>query len=399
MTTILSSQPAQDSPRLSPHGTIRALHVYATLDRGGAETWLMDVVRKCPREELAIDVCVTSGRIGAYEDEFRSLGGAIHRCRMSRNPFAFQRRFQDILARQTYDVVHSHLYYFSGVVLWAAALSGVRQRVAHNHPVEDLKRGGLLRAAYAGLMRRWMCRYGTDFVGPTRASLESFWGSGWESDPHKRVLYNGIDVSRFLQPAERNAVRKELILPDDAKIILNVGRFVSHKRQGFLIDVAKLLVPVRNDAYFLMIGDGPMREEVEQRFSHEGLGDRFRLIRGQPNIDRYWLASDIFAFPSINEGFGIVVAEAAAAGLPVVACNIPGLREAARACDRPALLPLDATPQEWSETIVAAISRPPLDLADRRRVAATFPFTIESSIRSLKELYGLHREGATRYDD
>lgn len=370
---------------------VRALHVFGSLDRGGAETWLMDVVRSVSRDELVIDVCVTRSSRGAYEDEFISLGGQVRRCPINRNPWRFAARFQQLLSHRLYDVVHSHLYYFSGVVLRAAAKAGVPRRIAHNHPVADLKSGRLLRAIYATWMRRWMCRFGTDFVGPTRASLEAFWGPNWERDPHKWVLYNGIRVERFLKPVDRVAVRDELGIPPDARIVLNVGRFVPHKRQSFLVDVAHRLLGRHANVYFLLIGDGPLRDEVEQRVGNTDLRQSFRFIRGLPSIDRYWLSADVFAFPSVNEGFGIVIVEAAAAGLPVVAHDIPGVREAASACASPVLLTLDASPEAWADAVDDALHRPVGEDARRAAMLRSFPFTIEASIRSLRELYGLGR--------
>lgn len=400
MTAVIESTSKPLPVKESASLPMRALHLFASLNRGGAETWLMDVMRNVSRDELAIDVCLTGNTKGPYEDEFCALGGVVHRLPMSRNPWVFGARLRNLLQRERYDVVHSHLYYFSGVVLRAAARAGVAQRIAHNHPVEDLKADGMFRAAYTALMRRWMCRYGTQFVGPTRASLEAFWGPHWEREPNKRVIYNGIRVQRFLQPADRDGIRKELDLPRDAKIVLNVGRFVPHKRQAFLVTVASELVQQRDDVYFLLIGDGLTHEQVESDVKKSDLGQRFRFVRGAASLDSYWLASDVFAFASINEGFGIVVVEAGAAGLPVIACNIPGVREAAVACEAPVLLPLDASPSTWAEAILAGLERPMLSEEKRKGALRLFPFTIESSIAALKNLYGVsqRQEAATRHE-
>ncbi len=373
---------------------VRALHVFASLNRGGAETWLMDVARSSSRKELALDVCVTGSSPGAYEDEFTAMGGQVHRCPLGRDPWRFAARFRELLTRESYDVVHSHLYYFSGVVLWAAAKAGVRQRVAHNHPVQDLKSGGLIRLVYTTWMRRLMCRYGTHFVGPTRASVEALWGAHWDSDPNKRVLYNGIRVERFLEHVDRRAVRDELGIPREAKIVLNVARFVPHKRQSFLVDVAGELLTRRGDVCFLLIGDGPLRDEVERRVARAGLRGSFRFLKGLPSLDRHWLSANAFAFPSVNEGFGIVVVEAAAAGLPVVAHDIPGVREAATACAGPALLSLDASARTWADAVNDALDRAVWDDARRAEMLRSFPFTIEASVRSLRDLYGLGRPHA-----
>ncbi len=366
-----------------------ALHVFATLNRGGAEAWLMDVVRNTSREELALDVCVVQEGTGAYEEEFQSLGGRVHRCRIGRTPWGFATRFECLLAGTDYDVVHSHLYYFSGIVLRSAARAGVPKRIAHNHPAEDIKALTLRRRVSTWWMRRLMCRYGTSFVGPTRASLEGFWGPDWQNDPNRRVLYNGIQVDRFVRPVDRSALRTELGIPADAPIVLNVARFAPHKRQTFLVDVAAEVLAQRHDVYFLLIGAGALKASVEQRVRDKGIDDHFRFISGLPNIDQHWLSADVFAFPSENEGFGIVIAEAAAAGLAVVAQDIPGVREAATACPDCVLLPKDSSEEQWAQVLLAKLEKGRMIESKRQDLLRSFPFTISASIESLKDLYAL----------
>lgn len=368
---------------------LRVLHLFGALDRGGAETWLMDIVRHTSRRELQIDVCVTKTSKGAYEDEFVRLGGNIVRCPLGRNVPRFAAAFERLLRAGRYDVVHSHLYYFSGLILRSAARAGVPQRIAHNHPAEDLKARRLLRGPYVWLMRRWMRRHGTAFVGPTKASLEGFWGPGWKDDPTKRVIYNGVSVDRFAEPVDRTIVRNELGLPNDTRIVLNVARFAAHKRQAFLVDVAEELLKTRTDVCFVLIGAGALKTSVESRVRERGLWDRFRFLEGLPSIDSYWMSADVFAFPSCNEGFGIVVAEAAAAGLRVVAQDIAGVREAAEACIDPTLLPTDTDAPAWAGALADALAKPRISEAERQTLLRSFPFTLTASIKSLKSLYGL----------
>ncbi len=374
-------------PMISPNRPLRVLHVFASLHRGGAETWLMDVVRSSSRAELSIDVCLIGAPGGLYEEEFERLGGRILRCRLGRNPWGFARRFTQLLVLESYDIVHSHLYYFSGLVLRSAARAGVAKRIAHIHPAEDQKSVTLPRRLYVQWMRRWICRYGTRFVGPTRASLEGFWGPDWEGDPNKRVIYNGIRVERFSEPVDRAEVRAELGIPENASLVLNVSRFAPHKRHDFLVAVAGELLAQRDDVYFLLIGAGALKEPVEAQVRAKGLTDHFRFIAGLPDIDRYWLSADAFAFPSCNEGFGIVVAEAAAAGLPVIAQDIPGVREAAEACANATLLPLDTPAASWARVLDEALKTPRMGESQRQALLRHFPFTIHASIEALHNLY------------
>ncbi len=159
---------------------LRVLHVIGALNRGGIETWIMDIVRNTRRDEFAVDVCVTNRVVNAYEDEFESLGGKIWHCPLDkRKPWNFCRRFSQVLRAAHYDIVHSHMYYFSGLVLMLAARAGVPKRISHIHPVEDLKVARPLRRFYVWWMKRWIRHYGTSFVGPTQASLAAFFGPAW----------------------------------------------------------------------------------------------------------------------------------------------------------------------------------------------------------------------------
>lgn len=367
---------------------LRVLHVIKGLRRGGVETWIMDVVRNTSRDEIALDVCVTERVRDAYEDEFESLGGKIWHCPLDKKKFwGFCRRFGQLLREEHYDVVHSHVYYFSGVILMLAARAGVPKRISHIHPVEDLKVAQLFRCFYVWWMKRWINRYGTSFVGPTQASLAAFFGPAWRDEPTKHVIYNGICTDRFLRPVDRRKVRRELGIPEDAPIVINVSSFRPHKRHAFLVQVAEHVLAQRQDVYFLLIGAGALKEAIEEQVRLKGLENNFRFISRAPNIDHYWLAADVFAFPSCNEGFGIVIIEASAAGLKVIAQDIPGVREAAAGCIDPILLPLATPAGEWAQSVLNALRQPRIPEAQRQAFLKEFPFTIENSVAKLRGVY------------
>lgn len=347
----------------------------------------MDILRNTSRDEFQIDVCLTGALQGPYEEEFKRLGGAVLRCPIRKNLLAFSSEFKKLLRKQNYDIVHSHLYYFSGFILRLAAEAGVHRRIAHIHPVEDLKRRQFFRDLYAWWMKKWLQRYGTSFVGPTKASLEGFWGPCWRDDQTKRVIYNGIRTDRFVQPVDRTKVRRELGIAASAKIVLNVSRFSTHKRHKFLLEVAEFVLTQRRDVCFLLIGAGRLRVMIKELVRRKGLAEHFRFISGLPSIDSYWLASDVFAFPSCNEGFGITVIEAAAAGLKVIAQDIPGVREAATACPDAILLPLETTAEKWSQTLLNVLEQPRMPESQRQMLLEQFPFTIEDSIKKLRDVY------------
>ena len=367
---------------------LRVLHIIKSLKRGGVETWIMDVIRNTSRDEFAVDVCVTERAKDAYEDEFESLGGKIWHCPLDKKKaWRFCRRFTRLLRTEHYDIVHSHVYHFSGLILMLAAHAGIPKRISHIHPIEDLKVAQPFRRLYVWWMKRWTKRYGTSFVGPSEESLTSFFGPTWRDDPTKQVIYNGIRTDRFLKTVDRNKVRRELDIPEDAPIVINVSSFRPHKRHAFLVQVAEHVLAEAPDVYFLIIGTGVLKEAIEEQVRRKGLAGHFRFVSGRPNIDSYWLAADVFAFPSCNEGFGIVVIEASAAGLKVIAQDIPGVREAAAGCIDHTLLPLATPADQWAQLVLHALKQPRIPETQRQAFLKEFPFTIENSVAKLREVY------------
>jgi len=366
---------------------LRVLQIHGSLCRSGQETWLMDIVRNTRREEFVFDVCLTSTVKGAYEEEFQRLGGKIFRCPLKSGIWSFSGCFKKLLETERFDVVHSHHYYFSGLILQIAARAGVAKRIAHIHPIEDLRSHEHFRKIFKWWMKKWICRYSTNIVGPSIGSLEGFCGPCWQEDGRNHVIYNGICIERFIQKADRVAIRRELNMPENAPLVINVGRYTPHKRHEFLIQVAEQVLGQRSDVYFLLVGAGSLKEKIEAMVRSKGLENNFRFISGATNIDRYWMAADVLAFPSCNEGFGIVVIEAAAAGLRVIAQDIPGIREAAGVCVEPALLSLETTADKWARVVLETLKKPRITEAQRQQILKDFPFSIEKSVDKLREVY------------
>src|SRR5216684_1810019 len=109
---------------------MRILHVLGKLDRGGAETWLVQTLRHIDRSKYQFDFLVHTEEPGAYDDEVRALGARIIPCLSPSNPVRYAHNFLRILKEyDPYDCVHSHLHHFSGLPLTLARSAGIPQRV------------------------------------------------------------------------------------------------------------------------------------------------------------------------------------------------------------------------------------------------------------------------------
>ena len=125
-TTASAAPPPRPLHRVPEAGPVRVLHVFGQMNRGGAETWVMQVLRAADRAEVAMDFLVGVPEPGHYDAEIAALGAAVIRGEPPAHPLRFARRLRAVLrARGPYDAVHSHVHHFSGFVLAVARAVGV----------------------------------------------------------------------------------------------------------------------------------------------------------------------------------------------------------------------------------------------------------------------------------
>jgi glycosyltransferase involved in cell wall biosynthesis len=312
---------------MSTEKPLRILHILGGLNRGGVETWLLHVLRNIDRGRYQMDFLVHTTAPCAYDEEIRSLGSEIIPCLHPSQPLRYARSFKRICRKYgPYDVVHSHVHFFNGMTLWLAAQMGVRGRIAHMYPLRDTRPQNLRRAAYRTLVTRMIARYATIILSDSHNSLAAFQSICDCRHLPSMPLYCGIDQSPFQRRVDRAEVRRSLELPLDKPVITFVARLSPHKNHAQLVRVADRLNADGHRYHFVIAGShGELLEHYQKV-----VADRpyISMLTGVKDISGLLLASDLFFFPSLEEGFGIVAVEASAAGLPIVATNLPTIQEA-----------------------------------------------------------------------
>jgi glycosyltransferase involved in cell wall biosynthesis len=369
---------------------IRILHVVGGMVRGGIETWLMHVLRHINRDRFQMDFLVQTDRPCAYDQEILNLGSKIIPCPYVSQPWLYAREFKRVLRENgPYDIVHSHVHHFSGYVLWLAKQAGVPVRIAHSHndtsSIEAKARWP--RYLYLSLMQRWIDRYSTLGLGCSLDAVADLFGKAWENDHRYQVLYYGIDLSPFYK-TDSDCIREELGIPKDALVIGHVGRFVEQKNHKFLMEICAEVAKQDPKMYLLLIGEGILRPEIEQKALQMELSDRVIFAGVRSDIPRLMLgAMNLFLFPSLHEGLGLVLVEAQAAGLPCIFSNVvPKEADIVRPLIKRMSLAHSAS--EWAKILLAqrdkasAISRP-----DALSLVQASPFNIEISVRHLERIY------------
>jgi glycosyltransferase involved in cell wall biosynthesis len=276
---------------------------------GGAESLVMPFVQGIDHDRYEVFICclTTIGdNVNARELDVVNLGA-----RNLRDLRAFRRLLRFIREKRI-DLVHAHLAYAATWAALASRITGVPS-VATLH-VAPPAQG---RARLRDRLMRWVLRRWSSQVIAVSDALRRQYG-----EEHFVVAHNGIDVDRFAGSREesRDRIAREFGIPRDAKIVATV----SVLREGKGVEVLlRAFESVPDDAYLLIIGDGPKREEW-QALARNG---RIRWAGFRRDVYALLPGCDLFVLASFEDAFPTVLLEAMAAGLPMVASNVGGIPE------------------------------------------------------------------------
>jgi glycosyltransferase involved in cell wall biosynthesis len=318
---------------------IRILHIVGRMNYGGAENRLLELARCIDPSRFHFDFCVFQEDPGVQAKELKSLGWGIKTCRLTRNVPGFARRFRTLLRQNTYDVVHAHVHWFSGLPLRLAAKQEVPKRIMHVRTAKLCPPDNLYRICYSKLMTHWVRKYSTNIVAVSRSSMEAFWGPDWKIDPRNEVIYNGLELKPFLNDYNHRQTRAEFGISPQEKLVIHVGNFSLPKNHEIIIRTAALLRERRRGVRFILVGDGPLLQPIKKLVQELELEPWVLCLGRRGDVPRLLLASDCFIFPSRWEGLPGAVLEALAAGLTVVASNIGPNQEVANVSDRVIIVP------------------------------------------------------------
>jgi len=358
----------------------RLLHLIPSLDRAGAEKQMGLLARGLAREEFDVHVCALS-RGGPLEAELAGAGidVTVIGKRSRADPYAF-RRLKRHVARLRPDLVHAWMFAANAYGYAAAKCCGVQRFVAGQRCVDPWKTGlqlGIDR--YVG--RRADC---TVVNSPC---VREFYARRGVPPEKIRVIENGVQPP---QPTDttREELLAELGLPEGCRLVATIGRLWPQKRLKDAIWAADLLKVIRDDVHLLVIGDGPHRNRLRRFRDQVVIRDKVHLLGHREDVPRIVSHLDVLWSSSAYEGQSNAILEAMAAGVPVVATDVPGTRDLVLSGQTGYLVPLGdraalarATQRLLENPLLAA----QLGGAARRRAAEHF--SVEKMVRRHVDLY------------
>lgn len=304
------------------------LHIIHELGTGGLENGLINIINRTPenRYRHAI-VCLT--KTGSFESRLTKTDVAVVSLhRRSGQDFGLYWKLWQIINRMRPAIVHTRNLSALEAQIPAFLQRGVKTvHGVHGRDVFDLegknKKYNLMRKIIRPLVGR--------YITVSRDLRE--WLISAIGVPQERVIqiYNGVDHSLFMPGVKPCTVAPGGFLTGDPVVVGTVGRLAEVKDQATLINAfAAVLNSLSQDTLppkLILVGDGPMRDRLEQLVNKLGISEHTWITGDRSDIPDILRLFDVFVLPSLGEGISNTILEAMATGLPIVATNVGGTPE------------------------------------------------------------------------
>lgn len=295
---------------------------------GGQEAFLFDCIKNIQDTSINIDLLTPYYcQNNYYKQILLKRGGSLYELNLPFVPFKSRRAIfkpiLDFLKKKNYDVVHVHSGSISvlAYVSLAAKLAGAEKIIVHSHStgINNFKHF-LVKTIFTPILSVCPdyycgCSEKAGFMKFPKLIVKK----------KLIILKNGIDLDKFrFNHCMRDTIRRKLKIDKKTIVIGHVGRFAFEKNQAFLVEIFKEYHNINSNSVLVFVGDGELIDDVKEKVNSFSLADCVLFIGAVDDIWNYYSVMDIFALPSLYEGFSLVSLEAQACGLPcVISSDVP----------------------------------------------------------------------------
>ena len=327
---------------------IRILEVVSKMNRAGTETMLMNFYRHMDRTQIQMDFAVCTEEKCDYDDEISALGGRIIRYPRYTgiNHLSYKKWWNIFLdTHKEYQVIHGHIGSTAAIYLNIAKKRGL-YTIAHSHGTKGPLNLYSVLYHFFSYRTRFIADY---FFGCSKQALIDRYGKNVANSSQARVLNNAIDAAAYVyDPRVREIVRKDFHLEHTELVLGTVGRLSPQKNPLMTIRILSELKKNGLQFKFLWVGTGEMKDTIEAAIRENNLVHDVIMLGVRNDVQRILQAIDIFIFPSVWEGLGIVAIESQASGLPTLCSDqVPAEAKITDLCE---YIPLNNT-SSWCEAV------------------------------------------------
>lgn len=303
---------------------IRVLHYVGKMNRGGMETFIMNLYRNLDKEKVQFDFAVHGETNGDFEQEILSMGGRFYNFpHMRKNPAAYKKAWKEFWLghKNEYAAFHFHTNSLANIIaLEETAKAEVPIRIVHAHS-SYANKGRLQWLNNYLHMRhqRNLSKYANRLFACSDKAAGWLFGGMSCNGLDVQIIKNAINVDDYRMDSKiRDDVRKEFGFNENHKVIGHIGAFLPVKNQEFLIDVIENSYKLDNSVRALLIGGGSMMKEIKDRVKIKNMEEIITFTGVRADVNRLLMAMDLFVMPSKYEGLPVSLVEAQADGVPLL---------------------------------------------------------------------------------
>ena len=313
---------------------IRILHIVGSISTiSGVMNFIMNYYKLIDKEKVQFDFLYFIDTEDNFNIEINKLGGNTY--------FVNKPSVKNIL--QTFKEFEYLVHFINHF----CKKYNIKHLITHAHTTKysDNPKNAL--------RNRIMCfglnNTATDLFACSKAAGEFYYGKKAVKGGKVKIIPNAINLEKYkFNETIRNKLRKELNI-ENKFVIGHIGRMAPPKNQKFLLKIFREVKKEKNNAILLIIGDGPLRNEIEKEIDNLNIGDSVILLGVRNDVPELLMAMDVFVLPSLYEGLPVVCVEAQAAGLR---CMLSDNITKEVDCGLCEFIPLDKSPSIWRQEIL-----------------------------------------------
>lgn len=302
---------------------MRVVHITSNISiKSGIMSVLMNYYRNINREKIQFDFIYFDEREDTYEDEIKKLGGKIYKINTPKHPYKFRENLKNILINIECKkkIVHIHEVFLSLFFFDLKRITRIKRIIIHSHVTKfSDKKFNSLRNRVLGI--------GNNFISDTLCACSLDAGLKIFGKKFKKegvIINNAIDLKKFYYNKELQKKLREKLGIENKYVIGHIGGFTPQKNHTFILDIFKEVLNQEQDSILILIGTGYLKERIKLKCQKLHIENNviFLDLGKKNNVNEIMNIFDVFLFPSIYEGLGVVLVEAQATGIPCIFSDV-----------------------------------------------------------------------------
>lgn len=363
---------------------IRILHIVSSLSRSsGVMSFIMSYYRHINREKLQFEFLYWRSVKNNYEEEILALGGKTHQIpkpSIKRSFFVETDKFFKAHANR-YKFLHLHEVYLNAFLWLAKKRYKTGPIIAHVHSTHYSNRP--LNAIRNKILCFNIKRNCNLFLACSKDAGRFYFGDKFSDSGKVIIVRNAIDVEKFLFHDQRRFIIRNELTVRDKLVIGHLGRLSIEKNHTFLIDIFYEINKYRQDSVLLLVGEGPLKQQIQQRVKNKGLSDSVYFLGHRSDVHDILAGMDVFVLPSLSEGLPFALIEAQVSGLDCFCSDV--IPKEAKISDRLRFLSLNESCSVWASEVLCSLGETKKDRNNYESLYDTYD--IKKEVAKLQKLY------------